>query len=172
MSNKTIDNLITLRILYMLIQPFKESKAYKTGIIDELGNVIVKVDDRTPEQKESYGALDRMVYTLKRLLAKLPGGDTKLKSLVAGYWLVKEAYEYDTPITEEKLKQVLFAMNSGICLAEEEMVIQKILLKLQEEGEAVPVDVSTNRTGELAATDIPIKKLFKKKIIRRKRPVG
>ena len=169
MSNKLVDNLITLRILYMLVQPFVESKAYATGVIDDKGNVLVKSADRTPIQRESYGALDRMVYTLKRLLAKLPGGDTKLKSLVAGFWLIKEAYENDKTITEEKLDAVIAAMNGGVVLVEEELIVKRSLLKLQEDGEiVVPIgDGAANKTGEAVSTDVP-KPLLKKKILRRK----
>lgn len=169
MSNKLVDNLITLRILFMLVQPFKESKAYATGVIDELGNVLVKSADRTQIQKESYGPLDRMVYTLKRLLAKLPGGDTKLKSIIAGFWLIKESYENGRAISEERLDAVITAMNGGVILVEEEFIVKQSLLKLQEDGEVViPIgDGAANTTGDAVSTDVP-KPLLKKKILRRK----
>lgn len=152
----------------MLVQPFVESKAYKTGVIDGAGNVLVKSKDRTPEQAESYGPLDRMVYTLKRMLAKLPGGDSKLKSIIAGFWLVKESYESGIEVTEDRLNAVISAIESGVVLVEEEVVVRKVLLKLMEDGEIAPVEGVANKTGSAVSTDTPMKTLLKRKLFRRK----
>jgi len=93
MANTVVDNLIALRILYLLVTPFVKSNAYKLGIIDDKGNYLKKSKDlKTTAERESFSYLHRLVFTLKRLLAKLPGGDNRLKSFVAALYLIKEFY--------------------------------------------------------------------------------
>ena len=93
MAGRIINNLIAFKILYMLVTPFEKTQAYKYGIIDKDGKPLKKTRDlKTEDEKDSYTQLDKLVFSLKRILAKLPGGDNKLKSLVAAYWLIKESY--------------------------------------------------------------------------------
>ena len=39
---RVIDALIAYRLLKLLVTPFKKTKAYKLGIIDEKGKVLIK----------------------------------------------------------------------------------------------------------------------------------
>jgi hypothetical protein len=160
MSNHIVDNLITVKILYLLVTPFTESNAFKSGVIDANGNVLIKPSERTQQQKESYGTLDRLVFSLKKLLAKLPGGDNRFKSIVAAYWLVKEAYVNNEQISEELFLETLNAMENGLVFIEEELEIEQALTE----------DAIANVTGTNVSTDVPLKPLFKKKIFRRKQP--
>ena len=99
-----IDNLLAFRILYMLVTPFEKTDAYKFGIIDKDGNPLKKTKDlKTTEEKNSYTNLNRLVFSLKRLLGKLPGGKSQLASIVAAYWLIKESSDKRTVIREEEL---------------------------------------------------------------------
>ena len=43
MANLVVDNLIALRILYLLVTPFVKTKAYEYGIIDDKGNYLKKL---------------------------------------------------------------------------------------------------------------------------------
>lgn len=175
MSSRIVDNLIAYRILYMLVQPFVDTKAYKLGIIDKDGKNLRKASTLdTEEERDSYSYLHRLVFNLKRILAKLPGGDSKIKSLIAALWLVKEYYEKNdrsTSLMEERYMRVLEKVNSGVTLVEEEIAVNKFL---NEEGEgAAPANV----TGAAVSTDQPkigkkeIEK-YKKFITRRKAPLN
>jgi hypothetical protein len=85
---RAVDIYYTFRFLRQLVTPWTETKAFELGLIDENGKVIKK--PVTPEEKDAYTLFFRLVYNIKRLLNKVPGGKTKLASYVAALWLVKE----------------------------------------------------------------------------------
>lgn len=161
MSSRIIDNLIAYRILYMLVTPFKETKAYKLGIIDDKGTNLRKTSTlKTSEERDSYTYLHRLVFNMKKIICKLPGGDSKLTNLVAALFLVKEYYvskDRTTSLMEQRLARVLEEVNKGVVLVEEEIELGKFLA-LQEEGEG---GAPTNNTSG-AAVDQP--KIDKKNI--------
>jgi len=89
MSN-TIDTVIVFRILKKLTTPWEKTQAFKTGLIDKKGNILVKPKERTKEQTKAFTTLDRLVFNLKRMLAKVPGGGSQLGSYIAALALLKE----------------------------------------------------------------------------------
>lgn len=92
--SKLVDNLIAYRILRMLVTDWRKTDAYKEGIIDAQGNKLKSVKDlKTSKEKKAYDYLDRLVFNLKRMLEKVPGGKSKLGSLTAAYFLIRECYE-------------------------------------------------------------------------------
>lgn len=161
MSSRIIDNLIAYRILYMLVTPFKDTKAYKLGIIDDKGTNLRKMSTlKTSEERDAYTYLNRLVFNMKKIIAKLPGGDSKLTNLVAALFLVKEYYvskDRTTSLMEHRLQHVLEEVNKGVVFVEEEIELSRFLT-LQEEGEG---GVPTNNTSG-AAVDQP--KIGKKNI--------
>lgn len=146
----TLDNLYAFKVLYMLVTPFNKTEAYKLGVIDENGNVLVKAKDRTLEQKNAYDSLDRIVFSLKRLLGKIPGGSSQIASLAAAYYLIKEHLisGFSEDITEELFRKII---NEDITLVEEQLITEEFL-SLYEEGEG-PI---ANTTGEKVSTDQPV----------------
>lgn len=146
-----VDNLIAYRVLSMLVKPFVETDAYKLGIIDEMGNNLIKAKDFTKqEQKDAYNYLTRLVFNLKKLLAKLPGGDSKLKNVVAAFFLVKEAYQNrSTTINEQQLERLIEMLDEGVILAEEQLIVEEFFQLLSEEA-------PTNATGAAVSTDQPV----------------
>ena len=89
-----IDNVASGYVLYKVISkissPFNTWDAYKTGVIDDFGNVLVQKDKRNQEQRESFTKLDVMCRNLKRILSRLPGGDSKFATYSAALYLLKE----------------------------------------------------------------------------------
>ena len=77
--SRIIDGLIAYRVLKLLVTPFKKSKAFQLGIIDEKGKVLIKSKDFNKsfdsstrvEARKSYTLLIRFVFNLKRLLSKV-----------------------------------------------------------------------------------------------------
>lgn len=147
MSN-VVDNLIAYRLLVMLTTPFAETAACKLGIIDSDGNILIKARDlKTREQKDSYTYLHRFVFNVKRLINKLPGGESKLKNIVAAFFLIKEGYgTRATKVDEQRLYEIVNLLDSGVILAEEQLIVEEFLLL-----ENAP----TNATGAAVATDQP-----------------
>ena len=107
MSN-FIDNAIALRLLVMLVTPFKETEAFKRGVIDETGKYIIPLNKRTKEQKDTINYLTRLIFNVKKALNKLPGGESKLKNLAAAMFLIREAYNGGkvSTLTEEYVDNV------------------------------------------------------------------
>lgn len=150
-----LDNLIAFRILYLLVQPFKESKAYKLGIIDEKGTVLRKSKDlKTQDEKNAFTLLHRLVFNLKKILAKLPGGETKLASIAAAYFLVKENYntEVDEQILQEQFDHIL---SKNVTLVEETITVLDFIQLFE--------DAPVNATGPAVSTNEPVIKPRKKK---------
>lgn len=97
MSKGVVDTVMVFRILRKLTTPFEKWDAYKTGLIDKDGKVIVKKQkDRTPEMKRSWTLLDRMVANIKKLLSKAPGGKSTVATYIAALALIKEQVEKET----------------------------------------------------------------------------
>ena len=95
MANRPVDLLIAYRVIKMLVTPFNKQPAFKYGIIDDKGKVLIKFKDvKGTAEKRSYTVLHRFVFNLKRLLAKA-GIKGKLGSFaVAAALLLRENKEY------------------------------------------------------------------------------
>lgn len=147
-----IDNLIAYRVLSMLVKPFEETDAFKMGIIDATGKNLIKSRDFTSsDQKDAYTYLHRLVFNLKKILNKLPGGESKLKNVVAAFFLVKEAYATrTTTIDEQRFEMLIKLLDEGVVLAEEQLVVEDFML--MEDAVAGPANV----TGAGVSTDSPV----------------
>jgi len=154
--SQIVDNLIAYRVLSMLIKPFSETDAYKLGIIDVKGKNLIKPSSlSSQEQKNAYTFLHRLVFNMKKIINKLPGGESKLKSLVSAYFLIREYYEKNersTSMMEHKFNKL---METDAVLAEETILIEKYIKSLEEEGEG---GAPANATGAAVSTDVPLPK--------------
>lgn len=176
MASAFVDNLIAYRVLYMLVTPFVDTDAYKLGIIDANGKNLKKASTlKTQQEKDAYSYLHRLVFNMKKILAKLPGGDSSLKNIVAALFLVKEYHQSrdrTTSLMEQRFLKVLEKVNEGVVLVEEEIELKKFIKKIQEEGEGgAPV----NNTSGAAVNEPKIdKKNIKKYQVmnRRKKVIG
>ena len=104
MSNKVSDLLLIYQFIKRLTTPFDKTDAYKLGLIDSKGKRLKKAE--TKEEQDAVGYFDRLVFNIKRLLEKVPGGSSRLGSYAAAMWLIKEhnGKEY----TEEEIAQGLY----------------------------------------------------------------
>ena len=167
--SRIVDNLVAYRILSMLVTPFEETQAYKLGIIDKTGKNLKKASSlKTSEEKDAYSYLHRLAFNMKKIINKLPGGESKLKSLVAALFLVKEYYESGsrtTSLMEERYTKIMEVLKNNVTLVEEEIIVKKFI---NEDGIA-------NVTGAAVSTDQP--KINKKNIkqyqlMARRKPVN
>ena len=70
--SRVIDAFIAYRILKLLVTPFNKTDAFKLGIIDDKGKVLIKSKQITNQrQRKAYTLLIRFVFNLKKLLAKV-----------------------------------------------------------------------------------------------------
>lgn len=86
-----VDLWLVYSFLRRLATPFEEWDAYKLGIIDKEGNVLKKRKDLlTVAERNAFGVFDVMILNLKKLLAKVPGGSSRLASYAAALYLIRE----------------------------------------------------------------------------------
>ena len=87
---RAADLTYAFRFIRMMVMDWKSWDAYKLGIIDENGkrNRNVKLDN--DEKKSAYTPFIRLAANLKRLVAKIPGGGSKLGSFASALFLIKE----------------------------------------------------------------------------------
>lgn len=86
-----VDLFLVYQFIKRLATPFKEWKAYELGVIDEKGNILKSSKDRrTIAERDAFGKFDLMILKVKKLLEKVPGGNTRLGTYAAALWLIKE----------------------------------------------------------------------------------
>jgi len=89
-ARKALDLFMIYQFLRRLVKPFNKWEAYKLGVIDRNGKVLIDKKDRTKQQKDAWGYYDRLLANLKKLLAKVPGGRSRLASFAAALLLLRE----------------------------------------------------------------------------------
>ena len=101
------DLAYTFRFLALLVTPFEKTKAFEKGIIDENGKRLKKPPFSTMDEREDYSnyytRFIRLVFNVKKLLAKAPGGKSRIASYAAALYLIKE----DFGVSQRKIKQGL-----------------------------------------------------------------
>jgi len=115
----------------MLITPFEKTEAFKRGIIDEKGKVLIKYRNVIRQSdKKHYTLLHRFVFNIKKILSKVGLGGKLGSFAVALALLIKEDKEY------VKYKD---AIESGVISYLKEQNLYDNLLK--EEGEIPELNI-------------------------------
>lgn len=115
------DLVYTFRFLTLLTTPFDKTKAFEFGIIDADGKRNKDFNTNTMEEREAYKnfytPFHRLVFNVKRLMAKAPGGSSRVASYAAALYLIKENYS----VSEKKILKGLadIGIDSTDLLAEE-----------------------------------------------------
>lgn len=152
---RIIDNIIALRIVYLLTVPIEKTDAFKLGLIDSSGSTIKKAE--SDEEKSATSMLHRLVWNIKKVFNVVPGGKTRLGSLAAAYLLVRESYDM-----RHSEVQALQHFNENFDRVwnmpfEDCDLIIDALSVLDE-------DAAANSSGSAVSTDTPT---FKKKVGRK-----
>lgn len=160
MSN-VVDLYLAYKFLRNLVSPFEKWEAFKQGVIDKDGNILVDKKNRTTTQRYSLGYFDVISLNLKKLLSKVPGGKSAIASYAAALLLLREPKplkeEYDENINLDELNEKLIA-----CIEE----VQAMFL-----GEEVPVNavgggnIAGLGVGEKGEPPVSQKSRYKKKNI-------
>lgn len=120
-----------------LATPFSSTKAFELGIIDENGKVLKKRSKlKTKEEKEAYTLSDTLVFNLKKVLGKVPGGSTKFASFAAALFLMKEENKnaklyYDQTFLEKEY--TAFLQECKYNKKEVSQLIEEVELEMYEE---------------------------------------
>lgn len=107
------DLVYTLRFLRLLTMSFERTDAFKYKIIDKNGRR-TDLPLSTSELKNAYTPFHRIVFNIRRLLGKVPGGQSTIASLGAALWLIHEKYGVDIAkvLKESKIDPELFISES------------------------------------------------------------
>jgi len=103
LKENAVELFMTYKFIRLLTTPWKKTDAFKEGVIDGKGKLIVKSKDQTPAQAKTYSLFTKLVFNLKRLLEKVPGGKSQIGSYAAALLLLKE----ETGMAEEDILKVL-----------------------------------------------------------------
>ncbi len=138
-----VDYYLAYQFIKKLSTPFKDTDAYKLGIIDDKGKVLKKRSQLTSKEKESYKLMDTLVFNLKKFLAKVPGGQSKIGTLTAALFLLKENILRHSSLNqlEEQYKEFVNSQKCYDLLKEYQEPINNFL---KESG---PGTVATGQAG-------------------------
>jgi hypothetical protein len=141
-----LDSWYVFQFVKRLVKPFDKWEAYRTGVIDAEGNILIPEEKRTEAQKDSFKYFDLLIRNMKRLLGKIPGGSSRIATYAAAVWLLREWDELEGKDFE---------------------LLHEDIIKFINEDVAAPVNSVGG--GQVAGLneDPPGKKQVKKKIIRR-----
>jgi len=111
---RVIDALVASRVLKILVTPFKRTKAYQLGIIDDKGKVLIKSKDfkkafpsnKQQEARKAYTLLIRFVFNLKRLLGKVGIRGPLGSAAAAAIAFFREEKDYNPVIEKEIYKYI------------------------------------------------------------------
>ena len=111
---RVIDALVAYRVLKILVTPFKRTKAYKLGIIDDKGKVLIKSKEfiksfpsgKVQEARKAYTLLIRFVFNLKRLLSKVGIRGPLGSAAAAAIAFFREEKDYNPIIEKEVYKHI------------------------------------------------------------------
>ena len=157
-----VDYYLAYQFLKKLTTPFNKTEAFKLGIIDKNGKVLRKRKELSSKERDSYKIMDTIAFNLKKLLQKLPGGKSKIASIGAALFLMKEetiikesfpqsaSFNYHRDNFEEDFVQF---MNSQECYDLLEECAKPVTQYLKEEDvhilipEDGPTVVTTGQAG-------------------------
>ena len=149
-----IDLFLVYSFIKRLVTPFDQWPAFKLGIIDKDGNILRKKKDlRTIEERESFGIYDLMVLKLKKLLAKTPGGQSRIASYAAALWLIREHEEIERHgeyLSEEEIES---KFNQYLHYTTESLDVNKKFEIMIEDGEGGAA-VNSAGSGNIAGIGV------------------
>ena len=163
------DLVYTFRFLTLLVTPFDKTKAYEAGIIDENGKRRKEFnkDKNRDAYKEYYTPFHRLVFNVKRLMAKAPGGSSRIASYAAALYLIKENYS----VSEKKILKalseagidptdILVEENNWFVLQSGQLSPGFYKLKYEKIIEGIDVPVLPNDKVKVAEDTMPVGDMF------------
>lgn len=131
-----VDLFLVYSFIKRLATSFEDWPAFKLGIIDKDGNILKKRRDlRTIEEKQAFGTYDLMILKLKKLLAKVPGGQSKIASYAAALWLIKEHNEIESYVDTLTEEDLMDKFNHYMDYTTESLDVNKKFEMMLEDGE-------------------------------------
>ena len=153
-----LDAYYAMRFATLLATRFDQWDAFKYGVIDKDGRILVRPADRSRDQRRAFTHFHRLIWNMKRLLDKAAPG--RIASILAATRMIMESD------ASPDAKAVLFE-------ALEEEAIRRNLLSsddhraLLTERRNLTEEAPVNNTSGIAKPDMP---LFRDPLNRRRAP--
>lgn len=149
--SQSADLYYTYKFIRLLVTPWKDTDAYKLGIIDDKGKILIRPSQfTTTEQKDAYTFFNRLVFNIKRLLEKVPGGSSKIASYAAALYLLKE----ELGLSDKNIEMILKKMEIDVDTEMNESVSSWYILgdnSLAPGTYTLTQDIAIPSTGEMQA---------------------
>ena len=164
---KTIGNIyFVYQFLKKLVTPFNKTAAFELGIIDEKGKILKRRRDlEGDEEKSAYNLSDTLVWNIKKLMGKIPGGKSRIASYAAALYLIKEQQD-GYKITEEELELQFFDMFER--MYNNDLVFDSSTLRKFEDALIEDTPTTNMGSGNIATRGIPLKKKPPKGVVMKK----
>jgi len=86
-----LDSYIVYKFIKILTTPWDEQDAFRLGIIDGSGEALKTTSQlKTSEERNAFSLFVRVVFNIKRMIEKIPGGKSKIGSYAAALFLMRE----------------------------------------------------------------------------------
>ena len=163
----TIGNIyFVYQFLKKLVTPFEKTKAFELGIIDEKGKILKRRRDlEGEEEKSAYTLSDTLIWNIKKLMGKIPGGKSRIASYAAALYLIKEQQD-GYKITEEELELQFFDMFER--MYNNDLEFDSRTLKKFEDVLFEDTPTTNMGSGNIATRGIPLMKKPPKGIVMKK----
>ena len=91
LQESVVDIYVAYKFIKILSTPWGKTEAFKLGIIDIKGKILIKRKDlKTGEQKAAYTIFHTLIWNMKKLRDNLPPTRTRIGSFITALWMLKE----------------------------------------------------------------------------------
>ena len=154
------------QFLKKLVTPFNKTKAFDLGIIDEKGKILKRRRDlEGDEEKSAYNLSDTLIWNIKKLMGKIPGGKSRIASYAAALYLIKEQQD-GYKITEEELELQFFDLFER--MYNNDLVFDPSTLRKFENTLIEDTPTTNMGGGNIATRGIPLMKKPPKGVVMKK----
>jgi len=98
------DKVLAYQFIKKLTTPFIHWPAFSMRLIDANGNFLKDKSRFTPQEANAMGYFDILILNIKKILAKIPGGASRLGTIAATMFLLRTPVIKESLITEEEIE--------------------------------------------------------------------
>lgn len=138
-----VDAYLVYSFIRRLVTPFNKYPAFTAGLIDDKGNFLKDRKYFTPDERKALPLFDIMIINLKKLIAKVPFGKTRVATIAAALMLLRSSPSKTIKKIKEDIDEDILTNleeNFNKTMIEVEMV-------LEEEGGSPPINSTTGIAG-------------------------
>ena len=126
-----VDTFLVYQFIKKLITPFNQTQAFERGLIDQNGNFLKKRKYFSSDDKKVLGLFDIMIINLKKLIAKIPGGNTRTATIAAALMLLRSDPK---KLKEETIINEMFELEEKLHATIKEL---ELIIELLEKTEKI-----------------------------------